>query len=204
MESQVNLASKGGPWKRLFATNVLAADAAFVSGGLAAKAFASPFAAAANIGIISLDNIPTSERPDFVSGGDTPNSIMFRFFGENASNDSFSARIWGITKGNSTVGSTKTQSWEATLLAQLLITLGNITGIAGTLIEPTTSFEADTIALTYGATQDIVLNSPANDLKGSFARIDHLAFPIIAVEFDDAVNTGTAADACNALYRFLW
>lgn len=204
MASQVNLASKGGPWKRLFATNVPAADAAFVSGGLAAKAFATPFAAAANIGIISLEDIPTNERPDFVAGGDTPNSVMFRFFGEDGSNDSFSARIWGITKGNGTVGTTKTQSWEATLLAQLLITLGNITGVAGTLIEPTTSFEADTVTLTYGATQDITILSPANDLKGGFARIDHLAFPVLAVEFDESVNSGTAAVACNALYRFLW
>ena len=204
MTNQVNLATKGTAWRRLFATNVTAADAAFVSGGIAGKANGSPFAAAANIGIISLNDIPTSERPDFAAGSEEPNSIMLRFFGENASNDSFSARVWGVTRGKGVVGSTPTQSWEATMLAQLLITLGNITGVAGTLIEPTTSFEADTIALVYGAVQDIVINSPANDLRGAHCRIDHLAFPILAVEFDDAVNSGTAADACNALYRFFW
>ena len=204
MTNQVNLASKGTAWRRLFSTNVAAADAAFVSGGIAGKANGSPFAAAANIGIISLNDIPTSERPDFAAGSEEPNSIMLRFFGEDGSNDSFSARVWGITRGKGVVGSTPTQSWEAVLLAQFLITLGNVTGVTGTLIEPTTSFEADTIALTYGAVQDIVINSPANDLRGAYARIDNLAFPILAVEFDESVNAGTAAAACNALYRVLW
>ncbi len=200
-----NLASRGGSWQRLFTTNVTAANAAFVSGGLAAKVFTAPYLGAANLGIITLsDHLPTAAEPSFASGEETPNSIIFRFFGEDGSNDSFSARIWGIAEGIGTVGSTKTKSYEATLLAQLLITLGNITGIASTLIEPTTSFEADTIAVTYGATGDVVVQSSANDLKGSWARIDHLAFPILAVEFDDSVNSGTAAAACNALYRFLW
>lgn len=199
-----NLATRGSAWRRLFATNVLAADALFVTGGLAARPFTTPFVAAANIGIISLDQIPTLARPSFAAGEEHPNSIQFRFFGENASNDSFSARIWGITEGKDLVGSTATHSYEATLLAELLITLGSRTGVLNTLIEPTTSFEADTIATTYGATGDVVLLSPANDLKSAWARVDHTGYPIVAVEFDDAVNSGTPADACNALYRFLW
>jgi len=199
-----NLATRGSAWRRLFATNVTAADAVFVTGGLAAKPFTTPFLAAANLGIISLDQIPTAEKPSFAAGEEHANSIQFRFFGEDGSNDSFSARIWGITEGKGLVGTTAIHSYEATLLAELLITLGSRTGVANTLIEATTSFEADTIAVTYGATGDVVVLSPANDLKSAWARVDHTGYPIIAVEFDDAVNSGTAAAACNALYRFLW
>lgn len=202
--SERNLTSRGGPWKRLHATNVTAANAVFASGGLAPKAFATPFSAGVALGIIDLEDIPTAERPDFAAGSEQPNSIIFRFFGEDGNNDSFSARIWGITRGEGTVGTTATKSWEATLLTELLITLGAKTGVAGTLIEATTSFEADTIAATYGATSDLTIQSSANDLRSAWARLDHLAFPILGVEFDDSVNSGTAAAACNALYRFLW
>lgn len=200
---QMNLSSKGSFWRRLFATNVAAAAAAFDSGGVVGKVAKSPFVADANFAIISLDRIPTAEQPSFDPDGQQPNSIELRFFGENASNDSFSARIWGLTRGSSLVGSTATESWEATLLAELLITLGNIQGVDGTLIE-NASFEADTIVKTYGASEDIVICSPANDLRGAWARIDHRSFPMIGIEFDDAVNSGTPADACNCLYRWVW
>lgn len=202
MSTEVNLASRGGPWKRLFDTNLPAATAAFTSGGLAARPGATPFVATAALAIIALNDIPVSEKPALATGESEPNSVAFRFFGNNANNCSFSARIYGITAGGGTVGTTKTQSWEATLLAELLVTFGNINGIAGTLI-PAADFEADTIAITSGNTNYIQLLN-TTDVKQAWAQIDHLAFPALAVELDDAVNSGTPATACNALYRFLW
>ncbi len=203
MADESPLASRGGPWKRLVATNVAAATAGFVSGGLVPKIKGSPFVASSTLFLISREEIPTSEKPTFAAGGITPNSIMFRPFGGNDNNDSFSMRVWGLTKGIGTVGTTATESWEATLLAQLLVTLGNLAGVAGTLIEAA-DLEADTISLVEGATQDVVINSPEGDLRQAWARIDHLAFPMLAVEFDESVNSGVAADDCNTLYRFLW
>lgn len=201
--NETPLASRGGPWRRLHDTNITAAQGVFATGGLAAKTLGSPYAFAVTLGLIPVTEIPAGAVPSFAAGEATPNSIMFRFFGDDGNNKSFSARIWGITEGIGTVLTTKNQSWEATLLGQFLITFGNINGVTGTLID-SGSFEMDTIATTYGATSDIVLNSNAADIKGSFLRLDHLAFPLIGVELDDAVNAGTPATAMNALYRFLW
>ena len=190
--SMTSLASRGSLWSRLFATNVAAASANFVSGGLVARAYANPFAAGTNLALI---NVRESQPP----GAMTPNAMQFRFFGDNAQNLTFSARIWGIEEGVGTVSTTAMHSWEPTLLAQLLVTLGNVNGVASTLIEAA-SFEADTISLTYGASQDAVISSNAADLKQAWAAIDIHAFPLIAVELDD----GASATACNGLYRSLW
>ena len=194
--SSMTLASRGSAWRRLFATNVSAANAAFVSGGLAARLHTNPFTSGTNLAVLD-------PRGGGVAGAEMPNSLLLRFFGTDANNESFSARVWGIELGNSLVGSTQTKSWEPTLLAQLLVTFGNLAGVAGTQIAAA-DFEADTIALTYGASQDIVINSPANDLRNAWARIDMLGFPQIAIEMDDAVNSGAAAASCNGLFRFLW
>lgn len=196
MSTQVNLSTVGGPWKRVAATNVAAADAVFVTGGLAAKAYGSPFAAAANLFLLDL-------KADAAPGGQSPSAVIFRPFGGNDSNDSFSMRVWGIEVGDSLVGSTRVKSWEVTLLAELLVTLGSRVGVASTLIEAA-DLEADTVAMTDGASQDVVICSPEGDLKNAWARIDTLGFSLLAVEFDDAVNSGTAADDCNSLYRWLW
>jgi hypothetical protein len=185
------LASRGGLWRRLFASNVAAASANFVSGGLAARIGTNPFTSGTNLAILDPGGGAASGRA-------TPNSVLFRFFGTDASNETFSARIWGIEEGVSDVVSTATRSWQPTLLAELAITLGDLAGVAGTLIVAA-DFEADTIALTYGASQDIVLVT-TTDVRQAWARIDFLGFPILAVEFDD----GGSAASCNGLYRWVW
>lgn len=202
-----NLATRCGPWKRLFDTNPLAAVCSFTSGGLAAKIGGSPFAGSLVNPVLavitSAEDLPTTTDLTYSSGGETPNAIQFRFFGDDANNKSFSARVFGIEQGISTVGTTKTISWEATLLAQYLITFGNINGATGTMVDAG-SFEADTIVLTYGVTNDNAIQSNANDVHGAMVRLDHQGFPILAVEFDETVNSGSAATACNGLYRWLW
>lgn len=195
-------ASRGGAWKRLFDSNVAAADAVF--GTIVGKKLASPFANAANFKLISLGAaIPSGVQAHQPTGDEQANSIIFRFFGTDANNESFSARVWGITRGTGTVVTTETRSWEVILLAEFLVTLGNLAGVAGTQIVAA-DFEADTIVRTYGATEDVAVSSPTNDVRGAWARLDHLAFPLLGVEFDDAVNSGAAAASCNALFRYLW
>lgn len=192
MATEINLCTRGSMWKRLFATNLVAASANFVSGGLAAKPYLTPFAAGTNLALIDM-------REGGAPGAAICNSIIFRFFGNNANNLTFSARIWGIEEGSDNVITVATKSWEVTLLAQFLATLGNVNGVAGTLIAAA-DFEADTIATTYGATNDITLNSNATDVKQAWARLDNLGFPQIGVELDD----GGSATSCNGLYRLLW
>lgn len=195
------LASRGGNWKRLFATNVAAASADFVSGGLVERPItnvkANPFEVGTNLAIIDLVTIPTSERPEFAAGAAVPNSIMFQLFGTDANNETFSGRFWGITQAQGLVGSTSVRSWKPTLLAEVLATLGAAQGVANTLVEAA-DFYADTYALTYGSSSDVVIAN-ATDLRGAWFRLDHLAFPLIAVEFQE----GTAA-TCNGLWRPLW
>lgn len=199
MSSQVNLSSRGGLWRRLLADNVAAATSAF--GTVVGKVKQSPFVTSSTLTIISLNNPPTSEKP-FHADGEEPNSVMFRFFGQNNQNLGFSARVWGLTKGMGYSSTTAIECWERVLLAQFLVTTGNISGVANTLIGAS-DFECDTIALTYGESSGIAISSPANDLP-AWARLDHLAFPYLGIEIDESVNPGSPTTTSNILYRFLW
>ncbi len=197
MGKEVHLSSLGSPWRRLFDTSIAQASGAFLtSGGLKGRAFTSlagnglPEDTAAGLKVIDL-------RAEAGPGGATPNAIMFKFFGTNTSNQTFNARVWGIERGFGTVGTTKTQSWETCLLAQFGGVLGANGDAAGSLIG--TDLVADTITLTYGASQDVVISSPANDLQ-AWARLDNLGFPVIGVELDDAGSAVTI----NGLYRLVW
>lgn len=196
--SEKTLATRGGPWKRLFDTNVAAAAAAF--GTVAGKAKGSPPASnSTGLGIISpFSPLPVAGALDFAAGEAMPNAVELRFFGRNAQNLTFSARVWGYTKGIGSPGGTAVECWERVLLAQFLCTIGNIAGVASTLIEAS-DLEVDTISLTYGASADVSISSPANDLP-AYVRLDHQGYPILGIELDD----GASATEVNALYRFLW
>jgi hypothetical protein len=196
--SEKTLATRGGPWVRLFDTNVAAAAAAF--GTVVGKAKGSPPASnSTGLAIISpFSPLPVAGKLDFAAGEAMPNAVELRFFGRDAANETFLARVWGFTKGIGSPGGTATECWERVLLAQFTLTLGNIAGVAGTLIEAS-DFEVDTITLTYGASADVSISSPANDLPAK-VRIDHQGYPILGIELDDNVS----AAEVNALYRFLW
>lgn len=192
------LASRGGMWRRLFASNVAAASATFVSGGLVERLIGNPFAAGSNLAIINFCDIPTSEKPGYASGHATPNSIMFQLFGTDDANETFSARIWGIERATGLVSTSQIETWKPTLLAEILATLSAAEGAAGLLVSANDHY-VDTYAITSGAAQDIVINSNT-DVRGSNFRIDNLAHQILAIEFDD----GSSAAECNGLFRPLW
>jgi len=128
-------------------------------------------------------------------GGTTCNALLFKFFGTDAANEGFLARIWGIAEWVNPT--TRRVSYEFALLCELSITLGNNAGAAGCMIEAA-DFEADTIELTYG-NDDVTVSlvSPANDLRGASALVDTLGHGMIAVEGD--LNSSTAS--WNAAYK---
>ena len=192
------LSSRGSPWRRLYDTNVSAASAAFTTDGLQGR----------TRGPIDKDNLYSDSgdlrvldlRAAAGPGGTTPNSVIFVPFGRDTTNQTMSMRIWGVEEGVSGVGGSPVKSWEPMLLAELLCTLSAAkAGVAGSLVE-SSDYYCDTISLTQGASQDIVIASNASDLRAAWARIDILGFPILVVEMDD----GASATQVNSLYRFLW
>lgn len=131
---------------------------------------------------------------DFISGGvqgkPIPNSIILRPFGTANSNDTFKMRVWAWSHELST------GSWENQLLGEFLCTLGNVVGVASCAINASNR-EADTIAKTYGSDVDISINSPANDVRGAYVRLDLQGGELCQVQFD----MNSSATGANALYR---
>lgn len=196
MSSQVHLSTVGSPWKRLFDANLTQSTDGFVSGGLKSRPFASAFVP---------DTIPVGPlavidlRAECGPGGPVPNFIMFRFFGTDTSNQTFSARLWGIARGQGRVGAAVIDCWMTQFIAEVLATLSaTASGGTSTLIAAA-DLEADTIALTNGASQDIVINNSPSDVNGASVSIDIRGFDQLAVELDAASSAVTA----NALYRFI-
>lgn len=189
--------SRGGQWRRVYATSVLAASAAFTSGGLNCQSRGSRV----------LENLYTDSgdlkildfRGDSGVGQSTANHILVKPFGTDTSNQTFSVRLWGIEEAEGPVATTGTHSWEATLLAEYLCTLGNVAGAAGGLVTASDLY-ADTITLTYGNATDNVVSSNGADLRSAWFRSDLLGHAIVAFEMDD----GGSAVAVNGLYRLLW
>lgn len=189
--------SRGSIWRRVLDTNIAAAAAAFVSGGLQGRprtariAGENIFTAGGGLAILDL-------RGDVGAGGMAPNNVMFKPFGTDANNESFSMRVWGIEAGQGPVGATSVSAWEATLMAEVLVTLGNVAGANDSLVVAS-DFYADTVGLTYGSGVDNIMSSNAADLRGAWFRCDTLGFQVFGVEFQEV----TAA-TMNALYRPLW
>lgn len=193
MSNPVHLSSVRGPWRRLFDTNVAAATAAFVSGGLNGAKLATGIVATPSMAVIDM-------RGGHGPGAPVCNAIMLRLFGRNTNNQTLSARIWGIEEGIGPVGATTTRTFEATLLAQLQATLSSTaTGLDGSSLLGTSDFEADTYSLISGALADVVFAN-TTDVRGAWVRIDNLGFPQIAVELDD----GGSATEINGIYGLVW
>lgn len=190
-------ASRGGPWRRVYATSVLAAAAAYTSGGLKGQARGNRNLP--NMYPNSGDLVVLDIAADVGPGGQTPNHIMIKPFGLDAADKTFAIRLWGIEEGIGLVDSTNTPCWEPTLLAEVAVTLGAAVGAAGSLVGASDLY-ADTLVLTYGIANDNLLMTGATDLNGSWWRSDILGHRYLAIEMDE----GVSATAVNALYRFLW
>ncbi len=115
-------------------------------------------------------------------GATTCNALLFRFWGTDTNNETFKVRIWGVAEWKDPASDVISYEW--TLLAELLCTLGNIQGTAGCMIG-SSDFEVDTITLTYG-NDDVAISivSPANDVRGAYALVDTLGHGIVVVDGD--------------------
>lgn len=196
---EVPLASKGGLWRRLFPSNIAAAAAAFVSGGIVPKVVDnSPdqnrFTTHATLALAAIDVAERGVAP----GASVPNAAQFILFGTTTSNQTLSARVWGIAKGQGPVITTNLQVWQPMLLCEIAATLGAAEGAAGALIGASNLY-ADTYAITQGATSDIAIVN-GTDIRGPNFRVDIQGFDQLIVELDD----GGSAVTVNGLYRFLW
>src|SRR5512139_3726977 len=157
----VTLLTMSGMWEKLKSTNFTSAAFGTIKSTLTAPS---------GDGVIDMLN-------GAAPGAPVQNALLFRFFGTDANNENFNARVWGWSQERTT------GSWEAVLLAQFAVTLGNIQGTTGCAITAD-DFEADTIVLTYGASADSAINSPANDVRGAYARVDYQGSSKVQVEFD--------------------
>lgn len=118
-------------------------------------------------------------------GAKTCNALLFKFWMTNAQDLTLKVRLWGVSEWvNPTANDPKIVSYEFALLAELLVTSGNIQGTANCMIGAS-DFEADTIALTYGNDDvGVSIVSPGNDVRGACVLVDTLGFGLIAVEGD--------------------
>lgn len=122
--------------------------------------------------------------------GRVPKRLLVIPFGGNADDETFSQRVWGWSR---TVGA---GLWVPQLLAELAVTLGNISGAA----IGANMLMADTVVVTYGITDEKTLGvsimAPANNVPAA-AWIDLRGCEKIEFDFD---LTGTG-DAANCFWR---
>lgn len=198
MSTQVVLASRGSPWRRLYASNVAQASAVFTTDGLQGRSRGPR--PNENLYSDSNDLKVLDLRGDAGPGGETPNAIEFVPFGSDTTNQTMNVRVWGIEQGVGLVGSTDTPSWEPKLLAQFQATLSaSKAGASGSLVTAS-DYYADTITLTYGATADVAILTNAADIRMASIRVFLSGYQIIVVEID----ANSSAATVNSLYRLLW
>lgn len=174
--SSVQVDTIASSWQRLFATNSTASSFASRAETLTRPVHSS------TQGIIEMSP----------GGGAGPNGLMLLFFGTDANNENFNARILGwdysLLAG--------VEVWNFVVLCQFAVTLGNIAGVAGGEVSAT-GFVADTIALTYGNDDvSVDITSPANDVR-AHAILDTKGCRIVEVQFD----MNSSAASANCLYR---
>lgn len=204
MSQSVNLATRGGAWRRIIPAGNTTASA-FVTDGLQGKAYpyqTMPWVDATGMRIINTDGgqgIGAAAPPPGPPGNPTPQFLNLMFFGVGANNATANCRVWGLAEGHDLVVTTDTRSIEAVQLCELALLLcNNKVGLDTTLI-PTAGVYVDTITLTTGASQDVVISNQGADLRGAHCRVDMLGFQTLAIELD--VGTATSI---NGLYRFIW
>jgi hypothetical protein len=137
--------------------------------------------------------LKTFSPPANQFGGLVQNWLLLRPYGTDANDEAFNMRVWGM---RAALGDTDGDvSYEFQLLAQFACTLGNIQGAANCLIGAS-DFECDTITLTYGATADVQIVSPANNERGAWCAVDMRGCVCPLVDFD----MNSSAASANALW----
>jgi hypothetical protein len=114
------------------------------------------------------------------------------FFGAGAENAQFYANIYGFAPVN---GGTSTQ-WVPTLIARLLCTLSNVTGVAGQLIVDTDRF-CDSISLIEGDPTIKIVSDVNNRIASVLVDLEGSHY--LAVKFD---WTSLASQSTNANFLF--
>lgn len=109
------------------------------------------------------------------------NWLLLRFFGAGASDQTFSARVWGWRPSLSAAGALV--GYDPMLLAEFALTLSAAAGVAGQNIL-STDLEVDTITLTHGASADVQIVSPALDIRGAWAAVDMRGCLFPEIQFD--------------------
>ena len=129
----------------------------------------------------------------YAFGSLVSNWLVLRPYGTDASDETFNMRVYGW---RAALGDADGDvSYEAQLLAQFACTLGNVQGAADCLINAS-NFECDTIVTTYGASADVQVVSPANDLRGAWCAVDLRGCVWPMVDFD----MNSSAASANALW----
>jgi len=135
-------------------------------------------------GIVNLS------RPDY--GQPVQEWVQFLFYGTDAANETFDARILGWRKVITESDGTATALWVPTIIAQVACTLSTFTGVSGAVVT-NTEFFCDTLAVTLANTLQVQVNSQTNDTPGN-VLVNTVGYNKLEVLFD----MGTAASG-NAL-----
>lgn len=124
--------------------------------------------------------------------GKSPSHVLLIPYGGNDNNDVMNVRLWGWSR----TGLAATPVYVPQLLAELAVTLGNVDASA----VGASLFLADTIAVTYGDTNEktlgVSVSSPANDVPAN--ALVHLR-GVEYIEFD--FKLGAGGDKMNCYWR---
>lgn len=183
MNPNVTLGTTYHPWRKLKATN-------FTSSSFTTKKSVIITSPPTGDGVLD-EFAPKSGQ----FGSPVANWLLLRFFGAGSNDQTFDCRVWGWRLTLNAAGTPV--AYDPMLLAHLTLTLGNsLSGIVGGAILDT-DLEADTISLTSGtgATGDVIIVSPANDIRGAWVAIDMRGSLFPELDFDM-----TGATSGNALW----
>ena len=148
--------------------------------------------------------VPTGLQPG--GNGYVPNRLLLHPYGLGNNNDAFTMRVLGWRRVLPLGASEQRKFFVPVILADVLCTMGNFTGLAGFPVL-NTEFFCDTVAksiepLKTGNTTLldglVVYYSPANDTPGC-VLIPLQGVEAFEVQFDQTTNTPTM----NALYNFI-
>lgn len=129
-------------------------------------------------------------------------AVQFMFFGSDAENENFHARIYLWRRAMPDKRHTGTALWIPYLAGEVLVTIGTAVGVADAVVAAAGRF-ADTIA-EVGSTWDdnlITVGAGANNVT-SILTVITAGFEMFSVTFDVDAG-GSAAASANLLYSLV-